>query len=107
MEKTLDITEIKGAKANISDLKVFGNGDTFQLICKASSQEQGWMKSTKAMPTGNGVVIQVTTQQKNPDGSYAVAEALTFVPGVKIIEVDGIKMIDVLPQLQPPHSSHS
>lgn len=107
MEKTLDITEIKDAKVNISDLKVFGNGDTFQLICKASSQEQGWMKSTKAMPTGNGVVIQVTTQQKNLDGSYAVAEALTFVPGVKIVEVDGIKMIDVLPQLQPHHSSHS
>src|SRR5687768_18531837 len=101
MEKTLDITDVKGAKANISDLKVFGNGDTFQLICKASSQEQGWMKSTKAMPTGNGVVIQVTTQQKNLDGTYAIAEALTFVPGVKIIEVDGVKIIDALPQVQP------
>jgi len=106
MEKTLDITDVKGAKANISDLKVFGNGDTFQLICKASSQEQGWMKSTKAMPTGNGVVIQVTTQQKNLDGTYAIAEALTFVPGVKIIEVDGVKIIDALPQVQPPHTSH-
>lgn len=95
MEKTLDITEVKGAKANISDLKVFGNGDTFQLICKASSNEQGWMKSTKAMPTGNGVVVQVTTQQKNPDGSYSVAEALTFVPDAKIITVDGVKIITV------------
>lgn len=95
MEKTLDITEVKGAKANISDLKVFGNGDTFQLICKASSNEQGWMKSTKGMPTGNGVVVQVTTQQKNPDGSYSVAEALTFVPDAKIITVDGVKIITV------------
>lgn len=86
MEKTLDITEVKGAKANISDLKVFGNGDLFQLICKASSNEQGWMKSTKAMDTGVGVVVQVTTQQRNPDGSYSVAEALTFVPSVTIIE---------------------
>lgn len=94
MEKTLDITEVKGAKANISDLKVYGNGDLFQLICKASSNEQGWMKSTKAMTTGNGVVIQVTTQQKNPDGSYSVAEALTFVPDVEVIEgLDGNKYI--------------
>jgi len=42
------------------------------------------MKSTKAMETPTGVVIQVTTQQRNEDGSYAVAEALTFVPGVQI-----------------------
>jgi len=39
------------------------------------------MKSTKAMLVPGGTVIQVTTQQRNPDGSYAVAEALTFVPG--------------------------
>jgi hypothetical protein len=25
-------------------------------------------------------VAQVTTQQRNPDGSYSVAEALIFVP---------------------------
>lgn len=83
-EKTLNITDINGAKANISDLQVFGNGDLFTLISKASSREQGWMKSTKAMFVGVGCVVQVTTQQKNPDGSYAIAEALTFVPGVKI-----------------------
>jgi hypothetical protein len=96
MEKTLNITEVKEAKANISDLKVFGNGDLFQLICKASSEEQGWMKSTKAMETEVGVVVQVTTQQRNPDRSYAVAEALTFVPGVSIhTKPDGTKFLCV------------
>ncbi len=88
MEKTLDITEIKGARANIADIKVFGNGDTFTLICKASSNEQGWMKSTKAMQVPNGCVVQVTTQQKNPEGSYAVAEALVFVPSVSILTAE-------------------
>lgn len=88
MEKTLDITEIKGARANIADIKVFGNGDTFTLICKASSNEQGWMKSTKAMQVPGGCVVQVTTQQKNPDGSYAIAEALTFVPSVSIMTAE-------------------
>lgn len=84
MEKMLDISEVKQAKDNISDLKVYGDGDTFALLCKASSQEQGWMKSTKVCNTYNGCIVQVTTQQRNPDGSYAVAEALTFVPNVKI-----------------------
>jgi hypothetical protein len=80
-EKMLDISEVKGAKANISDLNVYGDGDTFRLLCKASSQAQGWMKSTKVCNVDGGCVVQVTTQQRNPDGSYSVAEALTFVPG--------------------------
>ncbi len=83
-EKDLGITEVRGAKANISDLQVYGNGDTFALLCKASSQDQGWMKSTKVCNLPDGCIVQVTTQQKNPDGSYAVAEALTYVPGVNM-----------------------
>lgn len=87
-EKSLGNTDVNGASKNVSDLKVFGDGDMFQLLCKASSQQEGWMKSTKALDTGTGCVVQVTTQQRNPDGSYSVAEALTFVPGVTI-EYDG------------------
>lgn len=81
MEKDLGITEVRGAHANIQDLVVYGNGDTFALLCKASSQEQGWMKSTKVCNVCGGCIVQVTTQQRNLDGSYAVAEALTYVPG--------------------------
>jgi len=84
MDKTLHNSDIRGAKVNVPDIKVVGNGDMFQLLCKASSEKEGWMKSTKAMEAGNGCVVQVTTQQKNPDGSYSVAEALTYVPGVVI-----------------------
>lgn len=83
-EKDLNISEVKGAKKNISDLQVYGDGDTFALLCKASSQEQGWMKSTKVCNVPGGCVMQVTTQQKNPDGSYSVAEALTYIPGAMI-----------------------
>ena len=83
--KTLGNTDVNAAKKNVSDLVIFGDGDMFKLLCKASSQEQGWMKSTKACYIeGVGCIVQVTTQQRNPDGSYAVAEAVTFVPGVKI-----------------------
>ena len=88
-EKTLHNSDVSGATKNVSDLQVVGNGDMFQLLCKASSQEEGWMKSTKAMEVPPiGCVVQVTTQQKNPDGSYAVAEALTFVPGATIVVDD-------------------
>jgi len=82
--KSLHNTDINGARKNVRDIKVFGDGDMFQLLSKASSEAEGWMKSTKAMQVAGGCVVQVTTQQRNPDGSYAIAEALTFVPGVEI-----------------------
>jgi len=82
--KDLGITDVRGAKDNIGDLKVFGDGDTFVLLCKASSDKQGWMKSTKVCNVSGGCIVQVTTQQRNPNSSYTLAEALTYVPGVMI-----------------------
>jgi len=87
MEKTLHNSTVSGARKNVADIVVFGNGDTFKLISKASSKDEGWMKSTKAMQIdGVGCVVQVTTQQYSQ-----VAEALTFVPGVKIELIGGDK----------------
>ena len=86
MGKTLDNSDVDQAKKQVQDLKVFGNGDSFQLLFKASSKEEGWMKSTKGMEVVGGCLVQVTTQQRNDDGSYAIAEALAYVPGVRIIE---------------------
>ena len=80
--KTLGNTDANGATKNVKDIVFFGDGDTFKLISKASSQIEGWMKSTKAMEIDNvGCVVQVSTQQGD-----SVAEALTFVPGVTIRE---------------------
>jgi len=84
--KTLGNTCANEASKNVEDIKFWGNGDTFKLISKASSENEGWMKSTKAMQAGTSVVVQVTTQQRNPDGSYSIAEALTTVPDSKIAE---------------------
>jgi len=85
--KTLHNSEVSGAKKNVSDLTIFGNGDTFLLICKASSKSERWMKSTKAMEIeGCGCVVQVTTQQGDN-----IAEALTFVPNSHIEVIDGNK----------------
>ena len=84
--KTLHNSDISGARQNVKDIKVVGNGDMFRLLCKASSENEGWMNSTKACAVMGGCIVQVTTQQRNPDGSYAVAEALTYVPGAKIVD---------------------
>lgn len=89
--KALDVTSVDDAKSGkVSDIVVVGNGDLFQLLCKASSKSQGWMKSAKAMETPHGCVVQVTTQQ----GDH-VAEALTYVPGVCIAPDinDGRKLV--------------
>lgn len=114
MNKTLNNTTANQAKVQVSDLQIWGDGDTFKLICKASSKQEGWMKSTKAMEIpGVGCVVQVTTQQRNdfPKGegyqlphaidephTWSVAEAVTFVPGVRIHEVttmdgDGVRTV--------------
>jgi len=113
--KSLHNTTANGATKNVKDIQFWGDGDTFKLISKASSEKEGWMKSTKAMQIdGVGCVIQVTTQQKcitekrllspeelnkkYPEGykpdhewkletNWTVAEALTFVPGVYIEEI--------------------
>lgn len=88
--KTLDNENIAQVKANVPDVKVVGNGDMFQLLCKASSQSEGWMKSTKACEiNGVGCIVQVTTQQGDN-----IAEAVCFVPNVRIIEdVNGGKQL--------------
>lgn len=81
-KKTYGNTTASGASKNVRDIQFWGNGDTFKLISKAWSEEEGWMKSTKAMEILKaGVVVQVTTQQGDN-----IAEALAFVPLAKIKE---------------------
>lgn len=81
--KTLDNTTADKASKQVEDIKFWGNRNTFKLISKASSEAEGWMKSTKAMEIPSlGCVVQVTTQQGNN-----VAEAVTYVPGSRIIDV--------------------
>lgn len=84
-EKSLHNSDTNTTTSNVPDVVFFGNGDMFKLLCKASSQDQEWMKSTKAMEIpGVGCVVQVTTQQYGN-----VAEALVFVSGVCIsTEID-------------------
>lgn len=84
-EKPLDVVNIEDAKSKVSDLVVFGNGDAWELLCKASSKEQGWMKSTKVMEIGKkGIMMQVTTEFRVNGVVTSCAEAIQFLEGVRI-----------------------
>lgn len=85
VEKSLQNTDQDTCKKNVSDVVIFGD-NLFKLLSKASSRKEGWMKSTKCMMVGTTATIQVTTQQRNPDGSYVVAEALTTMENVVLNE---------------------
>lgn len=86
-EKSLDVTSVADLQKKVNDIKVIGNGDLVSLLCKASSADQGWMKSAKAMYIkGVGCVVQFTAQQKNIDGTYTMTDTSCFVPGVKPID---------------------
>lgn len=93
-EKTLHNSNVSGASEDVPDLNVYGDGDAWRLLCKASSEAEGWMKSTKVLEVRakqgrpGGCFVQVTTQQRNPDGSYAVAEAMAFALGLRHADFD-------------------
>jgi hypothetical protein len=78
--KTLKNVNFEDCKRYVDDVKSKGDPDTWKLMCKAWSEKEGWMKSSKAMEISEvGCLVQVTTQQ-----DQIVSEAVTFVPGVKL-----------------------
>lgn len=89
--KSLGNVGPSSAKQNVPDIVVFGDPGVWRCLCKASSKAESWMKSTKVMSLdGLGCLVQVTTQQINPDGSSSLAEALCFVPGACLLtKADG------------------
>ena len=93
MKKTLSNLTAADVIENVKDIKIVGNGDSFALLAKAFSKVEDWMKTTKAYEVSDiGCIVQVTTQQGDN-----VAEALCFVPGVKIKKDinDGKKLVKI------------
>ena len=79
--RPVNVVSAEDAKAKVNDVVIVGNGNLFQLLCKASSESQGWMKSSKAMEIpGLGCVVQSTTREKGE----RPAEAMVFVPDCRI-----------------------
>lgn len=76
MSKTLNVTNQEEVKERVSDVEIFGK-NLFLCASKASSKNEGWMKSTKICNLPNGMIVQVSTQQNDN-----VTESVTFVPNI-------------------------
>lgn len=83
MARPMNAIDPKSAKKLMGDIEVWGV-EEFKLVSKASSKKYGFMKSTKAMQLPAGCLIQVSTKEGN-----AVAEALTYVPDVYLVDLRG------------------
>lgn len=71
--------------ATVPDLKVYGEGDPFLLLSKASSITEGWTKATRALYIQDvGCLVEVTFEHWN---EYTITN--TFVPGVRIEVTNG------------------
>ncbi|MBU1891209.1 hypothetical protein KJ782_07045 [Patescibacteria group bacterium] len=81
-EKSLDAVSMETVPKGT---QTYGDPGAWKMLCKAWNDEEGWMKTTKVMQVGAyGCLVQVTTQQKNPDGTYSVAEAVCFADRVSL-----------------------
>lgn len=73
-------TSTKEAIKEAPTAKVFGDPDMWELICKFTDKTRRFSKSTKALEiAGVGVTLSVSTTMNGH-----VAEALQFIPNVKI-----------------------
>jgi hypothetical protein len=78
--KTLNTSPDNPATELVQDIEKYGDPDKWKLICKASSQAQGWMKSTKAMDIpGYGCLVQVSEQQGDQ-----LSTSITPIQGVGV-----------------------
>lgn len=71
----LDKENAARAKSPVSDLRISGDPDKWELLVKAPTKSRGWTRSTRVMFLPQGAVVQVSTHHGDN-----VAEALVFVP---------------------------
>jgi hypothetical protein len=110
MNKSLGVTNSDQARAAAPDIKIHGDPKAWECVAKASSAQQGWMKSTKRMKVPGGWIYQVTTEfrkvetsQGSSPGSYnyrpgevlTCAEALTFVPDQPVSILSALESISL------------
>lgn len=86
-KRSLGITSTYQAIREIPDLKRDGNPNLYRMLGKASSEKQGFMRTTKAFEIeGCGVFVLCCTNQAGGNGGRAVSETSEYIPGVKLIE---------------------
>ena len=88
-------TSVAERKEQTPDLKIVGR--QWQTLSRASSVDEGWSRHTKVLRfASNGFLVQVSTRQKNLDGSWSVGEALTYVPYSEMPEAEAYDPLRLL-----------
>lgn len=71
----------------VLDYTTVGDPTQWKMLCQEASESEGWVRETKAIDIpAVGVLVQVTTRQVYFNGTSAVAQALAFVPGVRVVD---------------------
>ena len=87
--KNLHNTSMSDVRSNTPDINITGNPGAWVCLCKASSKQDGWMKSTKGLEVPSGVVLQTTTEFRNDVNEVtACTDALVFVPNVSLKDLE-------------------
>ena len=75
---------VKETKDVEGPIQVVGEPDRMKLLFKAAGPT--WVRSTKAMETGDGCIVQVSTKFMTATGDWKVAEAVTYAPGARVVD---------------------
>lgn len=80
-----------------SKTTIVGNENLFKILSKITYEDEGIIKTTKAMEIEKiGCVVSVCTEKRNKDSTLSlISEALTFVPSVKIVnDINGGRKLE-------------
>jgi len=70
-----------------NDALVFGNPDDWKILMSRESRRDQWSNRTTAYElSGIGCLVQITSHRRLPDRTWESSKAVTFVPGVRIME---------------------
>lgn len=75
------------ARKLIPDLQIAGDTACWVLLHKEASEGQGFLYTTMAMDTGNGVVLKCTALELDYMGGKHLVENVTFLPGTQVQRV--------------------
>lgn len=71
-------------------LKIVGDAAAWVVIQHAKDPNTGWIKTTRAMPVGSGLVIHTSASKS---GMAVCSEATCFVPGATLVTVGNVTSV--------------
>lgn len=82
-KKTDDLHEEEKKPTEVLVELIDVNTKGWETVCRASSPEEGWVRTTRRLQVNGGHLYQTETQQLTADGDRFSSQALVFVPAVR------------------------